>query len=455
MHTPAAGEPFHVQHVLPKSAAGEPLHRLLMSHAPAARQPFQRLPAPVVPHHHPSLQAEVIGQMKAQGWKGALRPLSLGGTATSTGEKGESQQADDLKATSAGSPTADAAGAADVAARPPRRTLAEDWASLLLALRAPVVWSGAVWRMFYCTCLNGWVGECRGLQLAVGCCCSGCGRVRTRSWCVSKQAPRSAAPCRHAGASSRRLAGAGATLVNPLISLAQRALCASLVRLAQVHFLYTPHHQVPSGRVGECGSVAGSCPSARPRSPCSPVDMCSASCYRTPPVPSVRPHLTAATHSSPQLSQSASIACPQATSNTKVVLLSAVPWACAALTHLLNSMHSQHVGERRWHIAVPWMAGSICLYCLAAAADAGKVSGPRPGVLLRQQLELNTRMGLDGRARRLYCLAAAANAARWATVALPAACCCRPCRRSSNACVSSRFITAGICPAGAHPGYHG
>ncbi len=64
---------------------------------------------------------------------------------------------------------------------------------------------------------------------------------------------------------------------------------------------------------------------------------------------------------------------PQATSDTKVILLTTIPWACAALTHLFNSMHSQHVGERRWHICVPWMAGSICLYCLAAAADAGKV----------------------------------------------------------------------------------
>lgn len=97
--------------------------------------------------------------MKAQGWKGALRPLSLGATAPSNGEQGEVQQVDDLKAASASRPTAGAAGAAAVAARPPRRTLAEDWASLLLALRAPVVWSGAVWRMFYCTCLNGWVGR--------------------------------------------------------------------------------------------------------------------------------------------------------------------------------------------------------------------------------------------------------------------------------------------------------
>lgn len=105
----------------------------------------------------------------------------------------------------------------------------------------------------------------------------------------------------------------------------------------------------------------------------------SASCCPAPPAPSARPRLTAAApYSPPQLSQSASIACPQATSNTKVVLLSAVPWACAALTHLFNSMHSQHVGERRWHIAVPWMAGSVCLYCLAAAADAGKVGLQAP-----------------------------------------------------------------------------
>jgi len=37
----------------------------------------------------------------------------------------------------------------------PRRTLWDDWQSLLVALNAPVVWCGAIWRMFYCTCLNG------------------------------------------------------------------------------------------------------------------------------------------------------------------------------------------------------------------------------------------------------------------------------------------------------------
>jgi hypothetical protein len=109
-------------------------------------------------HEAEEQQAQLIGDMKAKGLKGALRPLSLGATAPPSGVKGAAHQGgSDLKAGRPGSPAA--AGGEQQPGRPPRRTLAEDWASLLLALRAPVVWSGAVWRMFYCTCLNGWVGD--------------------------------------------------------------------------------------------------------------------------------------------------------------------------------------------------------------------------------------------------------------------------------------------------------
>lgn len=109
------------------------------------------------------LQAQVIGDVKARGWKGALRPLRPGGAQPADGTKNDAQHNGDLKTGSPSSPVAaaDVAQAGPAAAtgqhpgRPPKRTLAEDWASLLLALRAPVVWSGAVWRMFYCTCLNG------------------------------------------------------------------------------------------------------------------------------------------------------------------------------------------------------------------------------------------------------------------------------------------------------------
>ncbi len=126
----------------------------------------------------------MIGAMKDQGWKAALRPLSLGGAAgiaPGNGSKNGAQQEtdapqdEDPKTASPASPEAVSAteGAQPRAypaagqqqqqpGRPPRRTLAEDWASLLLALRAPVVWSGAVWRMFYCTCLNGWVAGVAG-----------------------------------------------------------------------------------------------------------------------------------------------------------------------------------------------------------------------------------------------------------------------------------------------------
>lgn len=97
----------------------------------------------------------------------------------------------------------------------------------------------------------------------------------------------------------------------------------------------------------------------------------------------------------------------------QVVLLSAVPFACSACVHLCNALHSQvwrcglcatacmlrafeafikparlppcpqRVMERRFHIAIPWALGSICLYCMSTAASAGEVRRRTPAHRLR------------------------------------------------------------------------
>jgi hypothetical protein len=44
-----------------------------------------------------------------------------------------------------------------------------------------------------------------------------------------------------------------------------------------------------------------------------------------------------------------------------VVLLSAIPYACASLFHVANAWHSQRTQEWRWHIAGVWCVGAIAL----------------------------------------------------------------------------------------------
>lgn len=97
----------------------------------------------------------MVERMKAKGWADPLGPLGLGSGAPPAAAGDDAKQPEEAgKRDAPGSPGAAASEARALGAQP-RRTLAEDWASLLLALRAPVVWSGAIWRMFYLTCLNG------------------------------------------------------------------------------------------------------------------------------------------------------------------------------------------------------------------------------------------------------------------------------------------------------------
>lgn len=120
-------------------------------------------------HEAEALQAEAVEHMKEAGWKGALTPLGIGGKAPQAADAVQQgspagQKGSDGKQLHSHMPAAvDAQTVMDdkAVATPAaygaqnQRTLAEDWASLLLALRAPVVWGGACWRMFYLTCLNG------------------------------------------------------------------------------------------------------------------------------------------------------------------------------------------------------------------------------------------------------------------------------------------------------------
>lgn len=85
-----------------------------------------------------------MARRRDAGWKGALEPLG--------GAKASPAPADAAleKEAEQGAVVAGGSGGGQ-----PRRTLAEDWASLLIALKTPVAWGGATWRMFYLTCLNG------------------------------------------------------------------------------------------------------------------------------------------------------------------------------------------------------------------------------------------------------------------------------------------------------------
>jgi predicted MFS family arabinose efflux permease len=55
-----------------------------------------------------------------------------------------------------------------------------------------------------------------------------------------------------------------------------------------------------------------------------------------------------------------------------VVLLTAIPFACASIFHLINARHSQQSNERRLHIALPWAmaAAALLLLPLAVAHQA-------------------------------------------------------------------------------------
>lgn len=98
-----------------------------------------------------------MAKTKAEGWKAPLAARGLGSGSPPGGKGGGAEEEDAGKPNPAPSPEADAQAAHVARQRgaQPRRTLAEDWASLMLAVRAPVVWSGSIWRMFYLTCLNG------------------------------------------------------------------------------------------------------------------------------------------------------------------------------------------------------------------------------------------------------------------------------------------------------------
>ena len=63
-------------------------------------------------------------------------------------------------------------------------------------------------------------------------------------------------------------------------------------------------------------------------------------------------------------------------SNTAIGLVMAVPYACAGVAMILWSRHSDRTGERRWHTALPPLAGGLAL------AGSGIVGSPPMAFLL-------------------------------------------------------------------------
>jgi ACS family tartrate transporter-like MFS transporter len=56
-------------------------------------------------------------------------------------------------------------------------------------------------------------------------------------------------------------------------------------------------------------------------------------------------------------------------SDFRVGLLSSVPYIAAAITMVLVSLHSDHSGERRWHVAVSAFAGAAGLFGAGASTS--------------------------------------------------------------------------------------
>lgn len=54
-------------------------------------------------------------------------------------------------------------------------------------------------------------------------------------------------------------------------------------------------------------------------------------------------------------------------------LLTAIPWICAMLGSIINSRHSDKTKEYKWHIAIPILAGGICLLASVLAGNANPV----------------------------------------------------------------------------------
>jgi hypothetical protein len=57
------------------------------------------------------------------------------------------------------------------------------------------------------------------------------------------------------------------------------------------------------------------------------------------------------------------------------VLLTAIPYAAAAVWQVVNSWHSQHRDEKRWHIVGSWVAAAVLMCMLPTAMKAGGTAG--------------------------------------------------------------------------------
>jgi hypothetical protein len=56
---------------------------------------------------------------------------------------------------------------------------------------------------------------------------------------------------------------------------------------------------------------------------------------------------------------------------SRAALLAAAPFALGAVAHVLNALHSSRSGERRYHIAAPWLLGGVCMALVPACLARG------------------------------------------------------------------------------------
>jgi MFS family permease len=58
-----------------------------------------------------------------------------------------------------------------------------------------------------------------------------------------------------------------------------------------------------------------------------------------------------------------------------VILLTAIPYAAAAVFQVLYSWHSQRSGEKRWHVVGLWLSGAVFMFCLPSAMQHSPAAG--------------------------------------------------------------------------------
>ncbi|KAI8473097.1 MAG: hypothetical protein J3K34DRAFT_466869 [Monoraphidium minutum] len=83
-----------------------------------------------------------------------------------------------------------------------------------------------------------------------------------------------------------------------------------------------------------------------------------------------------------------------AATGPRAALLAAAPFAAGVACHAANALHSQRRGERRWHIAAPWLLGGAAMALVPVCVSRG-AAGAAFGVLVVASAGINAADGPD------------------------------------------------------------